>query len=1001
MTKAAVVLVSLLALAGAATAQTPARVKDINLELDGGTGDPISNTTFVEMGGAAYFQVTDGIHGTELWRSDGTAAGTVLVRDICPGICSSVPQFLTAVGDELYFDAYDGVHGFELWKSDGTAAGTVLVEDIAPGRDSAFPTNLLRLDGTLLFLANRNELWRSDGTEPGTMLVKLFEEGESGPRPLAQAGGIVFLAAEDDDHGRELWKTDGTTAGTLLVRDIYAGPNASLNLSGIENPGIQDFLALGNRFFFVASDGFSDYELWVSDGTEAGTALVKDLGPETYFPAPCCLAELNGLIFFSARGRLWKTDGSEANTVMVKEITPPPGWSSDLRGLTVAGSWVYFGALGSELWKSDGSEENTVLVKDIQPGAGSGSLFSLRANGTEVVFFANDGTSGMEPWRSDGTEAGTLRLADLNPGAGNSHPSGMYLFLERETVVAGRWFFRADDGQGDIEVYVSDGSPAGTSKLKEINSQTSAFPSFWFFGLDSTSMADKDGTLFFSAKDDSSGEELWKSDGTESGTVRIADIRPGTAGSTPYEITALGDRVLFGASGLSVNNSSQLWISDGTEAGTTLVLDRNPSELEELNGHVFLSASHGSYFNFWKSDGTPAGTSILGSGSASGLTQAGDLLFYGSSDGSMGSLWRTDGNPDGTFQLASGYPDALTPWGSRVFFALGNEVHRPLWVSDGTSAGTHPVKTFDPGSGIPPRSFPFLPTPMARAGQQLFFLASEPSTGEELWVSDGAGAVPVRDIFPGPHSSEITWLTSVGNNVYFVAEDGTHGHELWVSDGTALGTWIVADLVPGEGSSLPEQLKAVGRNLVFSAHTPDHGLEPWITDGTMEGTRLLADLAPGPIPSSPRAFTFSGPWLYFTATDGETGFELYSVPWSELDGGADFYTLEPCRLLDTRTSSGALTGGSPRTVQVAGTCGIPVDAVAIAVNLTAITPTAAGSLVVHAAGIPAPETSSVSFGQGQTRANNALVTLGLDGIEILADLPGQAHLTLDVNGYFK
>lgn len=979
---------------GAVLAQMPARVRDLNETLDGGTQDPLSRTAFVEMGGAVYFQVADGVHGTELWRSDGTAEGTVLVRDVCPGICSSVPQFLTVVGAEIFFMAYDDAHGFELWKSDGTAAGTVLVKDVVPGRDSASPMDLLGFGPTLLFIANRRELWRSDGTEAGTLLVKQFGIPQSWPLPLAQAGGNAFLAIEDVDHGQEIWKTDGTPEGTVLIKDIRPGPQGSLKLWGIGFPGLQNYLALGNRFLFFADQG-SGEELWVSDGTEAGTVLVKHLGPETSHLIACCMAELDGQIFFSSKGRLWKTDGSDVNTVMVKEIPPPPGWLGSLQGLTTAGTWVYFSARGVdgyELWKSDGSEQNTVLVKDIQPGAKfgnplSGFPFSLRASGTGVLFFADDGIAGQEPWKSDGTEAGTLRLADLNPGAAGSHPHGTFMQFERETVAGGRWFFRALDEAGDMEVHVSDGTPAGTSKLKEINSQTSAFqtsvfPSSWSFGLGSGSMADRSGTLFFGARDDSSGEELWKSDGTEAGTSLVADVNPGPSSSKPYEITALGDQVLFGAD--SGEGRPKLWSSDGTEAGTSLLLDRTPEELAELNGKVFLSASHGSFFNLWRSDGTPAGTSILGSGPAHDLTPAGDLLFYVSS----GSLWRTDGSIDGTFQLpSSSHPLSPTRWGDRIFFA--NDAS--LYASDGTAAGTGAVKTFDPGSGIQPSLFPYVGDRLAPAGGKLFLLVSEPSTGEELWMSDGtaAGTVPVRDVFPGPRSSEISSLTGTGNLAYFVANDGTHGRELWASDGTASGTRMVIDLIPGEGSSLPEELLPVGRNLVFSAHTPDHGREVWLTDGTAEGTRQLDDVAPGAIPSSPFSFTLSGPWLYFAATDAETGFELYSVPWTEVDGGADFYTVQPCRLLDTRVSGGALTGGVPRTVPVAGSCGIPAEAVSIAVNVTAISPTAAGSLL------------SLSFGPGQTRANSSLIHLATDGIELLADLPGQVHATLDVYGYFQ
>ena len=77
--------------------------------------------------------------GQELWKSDGTAAGTTLVKNIRPGSgTSSSPRELTNVNGTLFFVADDGVTGQELWKSDGTAAGTVLVRDIHPGSGSFF-----------------------------------------------------------------------------------------------------------------------------------------------------------------------------------------------------------------------------------------------------------------------------------------------------------------------------------------------------------------------------------------------------------------------------------------------------------------------------------------------------------------------------------------------------------------------------------------------------------------------------------------------------------------------------------------------------------------------------------------------------------------------------------------------------------------------------------------------------------------------------------------------
>ena len=194
--------------------------------------------------------------GRELWKSDGTEAGTVLVKDINPSATygyprSSDPQELTDVDGTLFFRADDGANGQELWKSDGTEAGTVLVKDIEPGVYGSYPLSssplyLTNVDGTLFFSAddgsNGRELWKSDGTTLGTVLVKDINRGSysgpygtfpysSQPSRLVNLNGTLFLRANDGVHGYELWKSDGTETGTMLVKDInpgvYSGPYGS------------------------------------------------------------------------------------------------------------------------------------------------------------------------------------------------------------------------------------------------------------------------------------------------------------------------------------------------------------------------------------------------------------------------------------------------------------------------------------------------------------------------------------------------------------------------------------------------------------------------------------------------------------------------------------------------------------------------------------------------------------------------------------------------------
>ena len=1028
--------------AGVALAQPPSPVEDVNTTQTGGTWQWPFSTQFVEMGGVVYFTSSDGIHGTELWRTDGTAGSTRMVKDICPGSCASWIFRLAVWGSTLYFSADDGAHGTELWKSDGSAAGTVLVKDLTPGLAGSTPTEFFEAGGSLYFSAFQEatgrELWKTDGTGAGTgLFADLWPgAGTSFPRPMGRIGSSVVLSARNAAHGLELWAFDGSPAGPVLVRDINPGTGGSINDGWADLPGFQPFLVSGSRLYFSATDGTSGHELWASDGTEAGTVLVKDINPGAADSQPFSLAELNGQLLFRAYdadhgNELWKSDGTEAGTTLVKDIRPGSD-SSNIGEMTVLGSRVYFRALddahGNELWRSDGTEAGTSLVKDIRPGTESGLArfgpAGFAAVGTTLTFFADNGTNGMEPWKSDGTDAGTALLADLDPGAGSSTFDLYGPITDLRTVWGGRWYFRAFSSEGDFEVYTSDGTPAGTRQLVEINEQTSAFEvdlTGTLFGPGP--LADRGGTLFFQASDGVSGTELWKSDGTEAGTEQAADVVPGAGSSVPAEITPLGGSVLFSAA--SANGyADELWTSDGTQAGTMLLKDLDPGSssgggprsLTPFDGQIFFTATSSGDHKLWKSDGTEAGTvpvrDIAPTAlSPAELTPAGGFLFYTGEGPDGHELWRTDGAETRTVQVAdiapgpaSSSPDGLTRVASRVFFSADDgSSGRELWASDGISAWR--VKDILPGSGSRViRSWGFPPEAWAAARGKLFFAADGGSAGAELWVSDGteSGTLLLRDIFPGPRSSEIRWLTAAGERVYFAADDGTHGRELWVSDGTHLGTRLLSDLIPGEGSSLPEQLEPAGQNLVFSAHTPEHGREPWLTDGDAVGTRRLADLAPGPLPSSPVSFTLSGPWLYFAATDADSGFELHSAPADAVDGSADFYTLTPCRIVDTRLQGGPLAGGLARTFDAAGLCGIPDTAQAIAVNVTAVAPDGSGYLVLYRATTQVPGTSNLSFIPGTTRSSNAMVHLGGGAFTAIAHPESRSvHVVVDVSGYFE
>ena len=513
--------------------------------------------------------------GAELWKSDGTAAGTVMVKDIFPGGFSSYPNSLVNLNGTLYFSADEDIAGNELWRSDGTDAGTTLVKRISTEGLSYGPNSLTNFNGTLLFTANDNiagyELWKSDGAEAGTAMLKNIDSVDqpSFPDNLVHMNGMLYFAADDGIHGAELWKSDGTDAGTVMVKDIYPGSVG----------GMPDYLTnVNGTLFFTASDGIGGVELWKSNGTADGTVMVKDIQSGIYSSGPRYLSNVNGVLYFAASSgntegyELWKSDGTADGTVLVKDIFPG-STSSGPQNLTNVDGTLFFAAQGSstqgnELWKSDGTADGTVLVKDLYSGASKSSNPEYLMNVNGVLYFAaNDGVNGNELWKSDGTATGTVLVKNIYPGTGKSSNPESLMNLN------GTLYFAANDGVSGIELWASDGTAEGTVLLKDIypGSNSSAV----------TSLANINGTLYFAADDGINGSELWTSDGTAAGTVLYADLCPGALGSTPIGFTDLGDSMFFSADDLSadrelcqapLDKSSLLYVAteDWTPAGLTL-----------------------------------------------------------------------------------------------------------------------------------------------------------------------------------------------------------------------------------------------------------------------------------------------------------------------------------------------------------------------------------------------------------------------------------------------
>lgn len=716
----------------------------------------------VKFGEKAVFLGNDSEHGTEPWVSDGTIAGTRLLKDIAAGTGSSAfgTDFVELNGD-LYFKAFSEGIGTEIWKTDGTTEGTVLAVETAPGPSDGFPLNFMRAGDLLYFTAyagnfGESELWRTDGTQEGTFVViDANPEGSSEPLPRAEVNGMLVFTAFNG-LSTELWITDGDESNTFLLTDI--------------SPEVGGVWVVGDQVVFenYAADAEG---LWTVDLTsQTQTKLTNTF-------AFLGLVTLQDRIVFLADTpeaglEPWVSDLTPAGTGLLADLLPGPesSISNTFQALQVLGDRVYFSATYSEtqsaIFSTDGSESGTEIAAQVYVSTSDSGIEIKGTIGDKLVFSANQ----FEETGSPNDSLWVLENDQLTKLHGNDN-----YYYGPLAEWGGEWYFtafRVEQGQGYLELYKTDGTAAGTSFA--LNLADVGINGFFL------QMYTIQSGLVLRARTPQHGYEFWTSDGTIGGTQLIADIAPGTPGINLRGVmpSTEADEFLYFMADDGINGV-EVWRTNGTEVGTSMLADIatgavpvDASSLRRIGGKIVFNAHDGSGVTPWamyswdEQDSTLV--RILSSDSRLISHDVFDdkLRFYAD-----GQLWETDGTGTGTQVLL---PDLVLQnfYGSladKIFFGRFDSATatRELWVTDGTNGGTLKLGDF----------------------------------------------------------SSISFGIEHEGRLYFSANDRIHGQELWSTDGTPSGTRLETDAFVGETSSLPSNFVVAGGELYVTADSENYGRE--------------------------------------------------------------------------------------------------------------------------------------------------------------------------------
>ena len=777
------------------------------------------------MDGYLYFAANDGKTGDQIWRTDG-GAHTEQVTDVLNGYVSA----LTAVGHTLFFGTKSGqTQTFKLWKTDGTKAGTVNIKDIAENINSNSPLFATACNGLYFFgltdqgYSSTFKVWRSDGTSDGTYATtqEISYIGSTALMPFVTLNDAVYIIGRGPDFLSPefgLLKITGDPGQTEPVQ--LMGPVYNTDFEFGDSKVFHD-----EAYFFLYDLSHHRQVIWKTDGSTAGTVnLYEDVAAHYYTPTAFFEYD-DALLFTTANANngtsLARIAGGSAVVEPLVEISQNE-WPAD-----------YFipGIQEGHITKS-GDNYVVYLTNDVFY-ATVAYVTDLTAPNTKRAPDL-DNVREMFPYQDQVylSQGPAWQLSVVNESAtGSTVLQNLGTFIKgmdntRVEVIQDNVFFDGDDGTGKkLWMYHDDASP-----IVNVDKNPQGLTVI-------------DDQLYYAADGVAVASDLRRTSGSTSTLITPKDADQ--AATTFDNFTKFNNTLYFTALSTKTNSLFLGKIEGDTYTlvadlgGSFYYYTNNFGRLRVAGNKMFAVTAYYP-LTIWVTDGTTPGTTKVKTFDyffTPESTVANSLLFYivTNSMNTTDELWVSDGTVANTKLIRefsattqSEYHH-ITSLGSNVIFVANtSENGREVWQSDGTIAGTVLLKDIWPGPSSGAATTEFTPF-----GNKLYFSATSGiSNGvyqSGLWATDGTagGTTLIKDDHTHGGGFFPKYLAVAGDTLYFQANDAEHGSELWKTDGTTAHTTLAADVASGAANSSPKNFRLHGNDLVFAASVSGEGDQLW------------------------------------------------------------------------------------------------------------------------------------------------------------------------------